>query len=700
MRKRLARVSVLWVGLVALAAASLQCAAEVVLYLAPGGRDTWSGGLPAPNRGLTDGPLASLAGARDRLRALRVAGRLRSGARVVIRGGVYRLREPLILDSRDSGEPGAPVVFEAAPGHAPVVTGGRVLSGWRRAGNRWVTRVGAGRAGPRAFRQLFVNGRRRQRARSPNSGFYLVDGPIENVWRWGAGGAREDRKPSTFLYRGRDILPSWAVRGDVEVVALQVWAEARMRVVSVDPRARRVTLSGTCCPSNREDNARYWVENAPECLDAPGEWYLDAKTGLLQYIPLPGERLGEVTVTAPALTELVRLEGDPSSGAPVHDITFRGITFREADWSLPAEGYVDVQAAFDMPAAVTAVRATRCRLERCTVRSVGGWGIELGRGCHACALSRCTVTDVGAGGIKVGDYALPAGEQDAASGNTVEDCRVRDIGIVFPAAVGIWIGQAHGILVSHSEVSHTWQSGISVGWSWGDAPSMAYGNTIEYCSVHDIGRGMLSDMGGIYTLGRQPGTTIRGNVVRDVRSRRGGSWGIYLDEGSSGIRVENNLVYRTTSAGFMLHYGHDNTVTNNVFALSDEPNVLRCTEDERLSFTFERNIVLARGGIVLDGRWSNGRFVIDRNVYWSATRQPLSFAGSSFAAWQARGHDVGSLVANPQFIDPNGGDFRLRPGSPAFAVGFRPVDWRSVGPRRQAAPLVSRVSRRNSRARR
>lgn len=676
----------MWVCLIAVGCAACSAGAseaparQVVLHVGPGGRDTWSGALPAANRARTDGPLATLAGARDRLRRLRAARKTPVSVRVVLHGGTYRLAEPLTLQPRDSGSPGAPVVFEAAPGASPVVSGGREITEWLEAGGGWVARVPALAGRPWLFRQLFVDGRRRQRARSPNAGFFTVDGPVDNVWRWGPNGAKEDLKPSAFRYRAADIDPRWAARGDVEVVALQVWAESRMRIASVNPAARRVTLSGTCCPSNRETDARYWVENAPECLDAPGEWYLDAQAGEVHYIPLPGEKLGKVSIAAPALRELLRLEGDPATGATVHDVEFRGITFRDADWSLAPEGYVDVQAAFDVPAAVTAIWAERCRFERCTFRSVGAWAVELGRGCHDCSLTRCEMTDTGAGGIRIGEYAQRPEPREQASGNRLERCRVQDIGRVYPAAVGIWIGQAHHNTVTHCEVADTWQSGISVGWSWGYAPSLAHDNLVEACHVHHIGRGLLSDMGGIYTLGVQPGTIIRGNHVHDVRSRQGGGWGIYLDEGSSGIRVEGNIVHRTTSAGFMLHYGRDNVVTDNVFALSDEPNILRFTEDEQQSFVFERNIVLAKGGLPLGGKWANGRFALDRNVYWSAGGYGLAFDGKPFAEWQQRGYDTHSIVADPLFLDAARGDFRLQPTSPALGLGFRQRDWRQAGP--------------------
>ena len=114
----------------------------------------------------------------------------------------------------------------------------------------------------------------------------------------------------------------------------------------------------------------------------------------------------------------------------------------------------------------------------------------------------------------------------------------------------------------------------------------------------------------------QPGTTIRNNVIHDVWSFTYGGWGIYPDEGSTGEVIENNIVYRTKSAGFHQHYGRENVVRNNIFAFGSEFQLMRTRAEPHLSFTFEGNIVYFDSGAFQGGNWSGDGVRMDKNVYW------------------------------------------------------------------------------------
>ena len=218
------------------------------------------------------------------------------------------------------------------------------------------------------FHQLFVDGQRRQRARSPNAGFYRADG----IFMAG--------NPTRFKFHPGDIHADWAEQGDVEVVGLEKWGEFRLPVRSVDADTNTATLSGARQDYGDDKNARYWVENAADALDAPGEWYLDRKTGTVSYIALPGEDVGLAQFVAPVLPQLVRLEGKAESGQLVHDIEFRGFTFAYTDWSLPPTGYADGQTAFDIPAAIELLGARHCRIEQCKFVHLGQYALEIHKG--------------------------------------------------------------------------------------------------------------------------------------------------------------------------------------------------------------------------------------------------------------------------------------------------------------------------------
>ena len=283
----------------------------------------------------------------------------------------------------------------------------------------------------------------------------------------------------------------------------------------------------------------------------------------------------------------------------------------------------------------------------------------------------------------------PHGENDTSSENIISDNHIHDIGIVFPGAVGIWVGQSYGNTLSHNEIHDTYYSGISCGWTWGFGPTAARDNVIEFNHIYKIGRGMMSDMGGIYTLGTQPGTVLRNNVIHEVHHDEGqegyGGWGIYLDSASSQIRVENNIVYENDE-GMVNNQGEENTIVNNIFAFSHNTAFQRNRAAYKPSFTYEHNIVYYRDGVLMRIRPDQGEFTMDYNDYYRPGGQveiQIQRAGSaSFQQWQSYGQDAHSIVADPRFVDPERGNFSLRPDSPALKIGFKPIDASQVGPRR------------------
>ncbi len=614
------------------------------------------------------GPLKSLAEARDAIRTARRAGN-QQPMTVLIESGTYFLTEPFVLTPEDSGSPQAPIVYAAAPGARPIFSGGRKIEGWTKGEqNIWTTEVPGVKEGQWYFRQLFVGATRTQRSRTPTNGFYRIDGPSPK------------EGPFPLKFRGSDVKKSWE-GSDAEVIALLAWAEIRMPIVKVDEEARIATLTGNPRPSNREVDARYWIENTLDGVDAAGEWYLDRKAGTLSYWPRRGEEMATEEVIAPALTELVRLEGKPEEGKLIRNVTFRGLEFRHADWALPAGGYADTQAANRAGAAFEVTGTEDLTIDRCTFTQLGAYAVSFGRGSKRNRLLHSKIYDVGGGGVKVGETQQRQNEAEQNFENTISDNEIHHLGVIYPAAVGVWVAQSGRNTISHNHIHDLYYTAISVGWTWGYARNQSKGNVIEFNHLDHIGQNMLSDMGGIYTLGEQPGTVIRNNLIHDVWSFTYGGWGIYPDEGSSDMLIEDNVVYRTKSAGFHQHYGRENTVRNNVFAFGIENQLQRTRVEPHISFTFTNNIVYFDQGEMLGINWSGDKFKMNRNVYYDVRGGKPRMFGKTFEEWQQQGQDTESIVADPLFVNAENYDFRLRPNSPALKLGFKPIDLSTVGPR-------------------
>ena len=667
-------------------------------FVATNGNDEWSGTLSAPNRTRTDGPFGTVARA---LRATRERKKTEARRRssIVVRGGTYFLTEPLVLQPADSG-----LLLSAYQHEKPIISGGRKIAGWRDtqvSGKKvWAADIPQVREGKWFFGELWVNGGRAVRARHPNHGYFSLAELPDTTSDWTKGQSR-------FRFRGGD-LKSWADATNAEVVVMTRWVESRLPIVSIDEKERIVTF-GKRSVFQLAPGDLYYVENAAEILDEPGEWYLDRTAGLIYYAPQPGEVIQKIEAIAPVLTQVVRVEGKPETKQFVDQVAFRGLTFSHTEWCFP-EGFQSArnkpqispepaaevggfaQAAIGVPGAVWGEGARGCVFENCTFSNLGNYGLELARGCVSNRIVACEFDDLGAGGMKIGETAIRKDGSEQSGFNEITDCHIHDGGKMFASAIGIWIGQSPNNRITHDLIHDFYYTGISIGWTWGYGPGLATNNLVAFNHVHHIGvksdgdGPILSDMGGIYILGKQPGTKVLNNLWHDVAGFRYGGWGIYFDEGSSGILAESNVVYRTTHGGFHQHYGETNYVWNNVFAFGRDQQIQRSRAEPHLSFSFETNIVYFDSGTLLSGDWSGTNFLMDWNVYFHArpNANALTFGNSSLEQWRERGRDHNSLIADPLFFAAKAGDFRLRPDSPALKLGFQPIDLSRVGVLRTA----------------
>ncbi len=673
----------------------LSADAQSTFYVAPGGNDAWTGSLAAPNAEATDGPFATITGARDAIRKLKAAGPLAGPVQVLVGDGEYGITEPIVFTPEDSGTAETPITYEAAPGANSVIHGGRSITGWRQEGNFWVADIPAVLDGSWAFSQFFVNGERRTPARTPNATNTAGDYPEPNDLFYTVGPVMEknpttgeETKSTTRFYYKPGDLTTWASLQDAIVVVYHSWETALLRPKSIDESNRILEFTG---PTNWgfgywHPDQRYYIEHLFEGLDQPGEWFLNKKEGRLYYMPMPDEDMNTAKAMAPVAPQLLRLEGKPAEGQFVSHLNFRGLKFYYTEFAVKPEGHSDGQAASSVPAAIEATGARNVHFDRCEVGHLGTYGVWFRSGSQDNKLTQSEVYDLGAGGIRIGEGASPATENEATLRNVVDNNFIHDGGRVFRGAVGVWIGRSSYNQLSHNEICDFRYTGISVGWSWGYDESSAHDNIIEFNHVHNIAKGQLSDTGGIYTLGVSPGTVIRNNIFHDVISsaKVSGGWGIYFDEGSTGILAENNLVYNTRTGTLHQHYGRDNRVVNNIFAFSHGGQLIRSREEEHNSFFFENNIVYFNNNALLGSTWKNGNFKLDKNVYWTTMPDvvelgEMDFSGRTWDAWRAEGHDVNSVIANPGFENAEAGDFRLKADSPALALGFKPIDYSQAG---------------------
>lgn len=637
------------------------------IYVATDGDDSWSGRLVRPNRSRTDGPLRTIQAAGDRVRHTR-------DARVEIEGGHYRLERP--LEFRD---PTAPDTNDILSRHAfspyddrrPVyIDGSRRITGWRiDARGWWHATLPEVASGKWNFIQLWVNGERRFRPRTTRNGYDLiVDQAAPSPEAAGKGFDR-------FVYKPGDLDPSWHNLGDVELLVVQTWSMARMRIKSIDAASHVVTMTGhsasTAGWSAFPKGNRYIVENVREALGRSGDWYLDRSTGELTYVPKKGETPSKTDVEAPVCRSLLIDEGTQQ------DMFYR-LHFQYTNWETPAEGHDYAQADIDVGAALEFRGAVRPILLQCSVEHTGAYAVSFDPGCLSPAIQGCRLDDLGGGGVLIGaTTGLAEHGVYAMIGNN----RLVSGGRLHPAAVGVWIGDDAGNNITNNEIRDFYYTGVSVGWTWGYAPTHSGHNNIADNIISDIGQHVLSDMGGIYTLGDQHGTKLNGNVIHDVTCYAYGGWGIYPDEGSTDEVIENNVVYRCQSAGFHQHYGKNNLVHNNIFAMNGDAEIVRTRAEDHTSFVFDRNIIAWATGQPFGGNWSGSGFGMKHDLYWH-------YGG--FVSPPAQ--ETNAVVADPMFVDPLHADFRLRPGSPALAMGFRPIDASAAGPLRdgmQAAAVTS-----------
>lgn len=615
---------------------------QIFIYVSPNGNDKWSGKISEANNEKNDGPLATLEAAQKKVRKLIAQPESRKSIKVILRGGRYELKKTLVFGPEDSGAqplkgewektvaPAEPVVYQAFPGESAIISGGRKISGWKteqvNGRKAWVADIPETKKGKWNFHHLWVNGQRRFRPQLPEEGHFRIVKAI--------GPSNLPPKNAAYLKGGQsfiyadDDLKNWHNLSDIELHVITLWKDLRVRIKTIDEKKKIVGLdrmANHLVDDFGTGGALYNAENIFEEFKKTGQWYLDRKKGKLYYLPMQGEKLDNTEIVVPFLKEILKVEG--STDTPVEYLNFEGLTFSNAEWDFPEDCDGSKQAAWEVAGAIIMKHAKNCAVKNCTISNVGQYGVEFCEETSDSSVENCDIHDLGAGGVKI---------WHGCKRITVSDNNIYDGGHYFMEGVGVLAGKVCGCKIVHNSVHDFFYTGMSIGWRWGYAESDTFGNIIEWNHIYNIGKFALSDMGGIYTLGMQPGTRIRYNLIHDINSRTYGGWAIYLDEGSSDILVENNICYRTKSTVFNQHYGRDNIVRNNIFAFGGEGQVSRTRVENHISFTLENNIIFYDKGTLF--HTSNENLIMRNNLYWhkkgsswvNFSSEPQSFGTKEF----------------------------------------------------------------------
>ncbi|MFQ5809536.1 MAG: right-handed parallel beta-helix repeat-containing protein, partial [Armatimonadota bacterium] len=689
---------------------------SVTLYVATNGDDGWSGRLAAPNEGRTDGPLASLAGARDAVRDLRKDDL--QGITVVVRGGVYYLEGPVALTREDSGTEACPITYRAEPGQKVVLSGGRIVRGWaaHRDGVYRADLKAQGLEGVR-FHQLFYRGTRQVLARHPNfdpkhprTGGFLYT-------------ADSGYRPAEQLVYEEGTIPfdEWGEYPQAEVWSVfgRGWNFALTPILDVDTERRLITVRRVRRPF--ETTNRFFIQNVLGALDAPGEWFLDRQASVLYFYP-PNGRLRDGDVVVPALDNLIEVTGSIPYPHGYLNVAYRGTRedFPVED-ELPAYEPVEYLRfeGFRLECArqnaVRLVGARRCAVIGNVVTNVGNVGINLGGVASAheeVGNPRIVPAEGYSGGVG-------GGGQNLLYNDPCQECRVDGNDVFSVGSDGIFLYGTGNV----AENNHVYDTGLfdkdCAGINlWGernvarrndlhDVPRNAVflkgvENVVELNEIH---RTMLETCDGGAIRMCQRNLYLRGNVIRHNRildtvgygyPMGSGvfqapyySWGVYLDDFTCGTTVYGNIIARTGRAGVHVHGGSDNIVENNVVVggaqYQFENNPIR--ENPVSGNRVRRNVFVYDGdGALLYrcGKWLDGSVAWERNLVWSGDGPVNVELGlrnliEGWDAWEKMGLDKGSEVGRPMFRDEENDDYRLLPASPAWKLGFAEIPVEQIG---------------------
>ena len=542
------------------------------------------------NDGTRQSPKATLTSALRQAREWRRTedNRIQGGITIYMEGGTYAFHEPVFIRPEDSGTKESPTIIRSVGDEKVILSGGISINGWKKQGKVWVADVPVFNGRPLDFRQLWVNGKKAVRARDVED--------FEKMNRI----CSVDEKNEILYVPVVSIRRLIDNKGNLkakyaEMVLHQMWCVANLRIRSVEvqgdsaairfhqPESRIQFEHPWPRPMVTTDghNSAFYLTNARELQDVPGEWYHDIDARKVYYYPREGEKMQEAEVIVPAVETLVRVEG--TLDRPVCHIRFEKITFSYTTWMRPSEkGHVPLQAGMYLTdgyridpkmqrnylnhpldnqgwlgrpaAAVRVVAARQIDFERCRFEHLGSTGLDYEEAVQGGVVRGCLFLDIAGNGLLVGSFSPaahethlpydPADRREVCTQQQINNCYFTEIGNEDWGCLAIAAGYVGDVNIEHNEISEVPYSGISLGWGWTQTVNCMRNNRVHANLIHHYAKHMY-DVAGIYTLGSQPKSYVTENCVHSIYKpgyvHDPNHWFyLYTDEGSSFITVRDN----------------------------------------------------------------------------------------------------------------------------------------------------------------
>lgn len=682
-------------------------------YVSTKGSDNWSGTLENPNSLGTDGPFATLERARDAVRELKKG--TSKNIVVLIREGVYQLNNTVVFGLEDSAKGNSTITYEAYPGEKPIFSSGQEIKDWKKVttelsglpteakGKVFVADVSD------KFLTLYDDEGMLPRAQSKR---YM---PLNNSTK-------------KELYFSNGELKNWSNIEDVEILVrpTREWIVNMLPLISVDEEkgVAHTGIEATYAMLKKG----YWVENVLEELNKPGEWVLNTKEGKVYLWPRNNS-----SVMAPKLLELIKVEGKIDikgpTDIPVRNLHFRGLTFKHAERYTLTKDDAGLQHDWNMldkdNAMVRLRGSENCVIENCHFLYGGSGAIRVDLHGMNNNISNNHIEYMGGGGVLLCGYG--PGTKDVNKKNTVYNNNVHHVGEIYWQSPGIFLWNSGENRVANNLIHDTNYCGLIVSGCvirffkhsnnreqfrairWheiGELPKEltpdvvrpywhSRNNIIEYNEIHNVMK-KLGDGNGIYIRASGPGNIIRRNYIHHLVAETGKQSGIRTDGGQMDVLISENIIFKCRSQGMILKL--NNRFENNIIADIFEPRLvyLKIVEGPMEGASNKRNIFYAISkestfiaqpspGKGLFDEDSRGRIPAtmkdvdsDFNIYYC--KSDNSLAEKTLNNLQEKDNsDQNSLATNPMFVDPENGDFRFKPGSPAIKMGITPIDLSKIG---------------------